>query len=93
MRQSLTSMLRVCALYNLAAGTNAWTDTDHTVYTLTTAEAQGFLSVAPVMLDHILFPTLTESSFITEVHHITKAGDNSGVVYNEVSSIVLLDAT
>ena len=69
----------------LASGTNAWTDTDHTVYTLTTAEAQGFLSVAPVMLDHILFPTLTESSFVTEVHHITKAGDNSGVVYNEVS--------
>ena len=36
------------------------------------------------MLDHILYPTLTESSFLTEVHHITARGDDGGVVYNEM---------
>lgn len=68
----------------LASGTNAWTDTDHTCYTMTTAGSEGFLSLMPVYLDHILYPTLTESGFITEVHHITGDGEDAGVVYCEM---------
>lgn len=38
----------------------------------------------PVYLDHILFPTLKESQFITEVHHINGDGNDGGVVYCEM---------
>ncbi|XP_050076146.1 uncharacterized protein C05D11.1-like [Anopheles maculipalpis] len=68
----------------LASGTNAWTDRDHTCYTMTTAGSEGFLSLLPVYLDHILYPTLTDSGFITEVHHITGHGEDGGVVYCEM---------
>ncbi|PSN43334.1 hypothetical protein C0J52_14179 [Blattella germanica] len=68
----------------LASGTNAWTDTDHTCYTMTTAGSEGFLALMPVYIDHILYPTLTESGFITEVHHVTADGDDAGVVYCEM---------
>ena len=43
----------------LAQGTNAWTDVDHTCYTVMTAGSQGFLNLLPVYLDHVLYPTLT----------------------------------
>lgn len=68
----------------LASGTNAWTDTDHTCYTMTTAGSDGFLSLLPIYLDHILYPTLTESGFITEVHHVNGEGEDGGVVYCEM---------
>jgi Zn-dependent M16 (insulinase) family peptidase len=48
-------------------GTNAWTDTDHTCYTLATAGHEGFLRLLPVYMDHILFPTLRPEGFLTEV--------------------------
>lgn len=48
-------------------GTNAWTDTDHTAYTVSTAGDQGFLQILPIYVDHILYPTLTKSGFVTEV--------------------------
>ena len=54
----------------LCAGTNAWTAVDHTCYTIETAGSEGFLRILPVYLDHILFPTLKDSAFLTEVHHI-----------------------
>ncbi|KAI0673522.1 Metalloenzyme, LuxS/M16 peptidase-like protein [Trametes maxima] len=65
-------------------GTNAWTDTDHTAYTVSTAGEQGFLQLLPIYVDHILYPTLTKAGFITEVHHIDGKGENSGVVYSEM---------
>ncbi|XP_012262723.1 uncharacterized protein C05D11.1-like [Athalia rosae] len=68
----------------LASGTNAWTDTDHTCYTMTTAGSEGFLSLMPIFLEHILYPTLTDSGFITEVHHVTGEGEDAGVVYCEM---------
>lgn len=68
----------------MASGTNAWTDTDHTCYTMTTAGSGGFLSLLPVYLDHILYPTLTDSGFATEVHHISEEGEDGGVVYCEM---------
>ena len=47
----------------LAQGTDAWTNTDHTCYTMTTAGSEGFLNLFPIYLDHILYPTLTVSIF------------------------------
>ena len=52
-------------------GTNAWTDTDHTAYTVSTAGEQGFLQILPIYVDHILYPTMTDAGFITEVSEIT----------------------
>ena len=49
-----------------AAGTNAWTDTDNTTYTISTVEKDGFLQLLPIYLDHIFYPTLKESGYITE---------------------------
>jgi Zn-dependent M16 (insulinase) family peptidase len=81
-------------------GTNAWTDTDHTAYTVSTAGDQGFLQLLPIYVDHILYPTMTDAGFLTEVHissltsivlinprqvhHINAKGENSGVVYSEM---------
>lgn len=67
-----------------ASGTNAWTDVDHTCYTMETAGSQGFLALMPIYLEHILYPTLTNEGFITEVHHITPSGEDAGVVYCEM---------
>lgn len=65
-------------------GTNAWTDTDHTAYTASTAGEQGFLQLLPIYVDHILYPTMTKAAFLTEVHHMNAKGENSGVVYSEM---------
>ncbi|KAL3282009.1 hypothetical protein HHI36_005212 [Cryptolaemus montrouzieri] len=68
----------------LASGTNAWTDVDHTCYTMETAGSEGFLALMPIYLEHILYPSLTNEGFITEVHHITPEGEDAGVVYCEM---------
>ncbi|KAJ7630999.1 Metalloenzyme, LuxS/M16 peptidase-like protein [Roridomyces roridus] len=65
-------------------GTNAWTDNDHTAYTVSTAGEQGFLQIIVPYIDHILYPTLTKAGFVTEVHHIDPKGQDSGVVYSEM---------
>lgn len=52
-------MLDLLANRCLAQGTNAWTDVDHTCYTVTTAGSEGFLNLLPIYLDHVLYPTLT----------------------------------
>jgi hypothetical protein len=52
-------------------GTNAWTDTDHTAYTVSTAGEQGFLQMLPIYIDHILYPTITDAGFITEVRVVS----------------------
>jgi Zn-dependent M16 (insulinase) family peptidase len=68
----------------LARGTNAWTDVDHTAYTVTTAGTQGLLNLLPIYVDHMLRPTLTDEGFVTEIHHVTGEGENKGVVYCEM---------
>uniref|UniRef100_U5EMA1 Putative zn2+-dependent endopeptidase insulinase superfamily n=1 Tax=Corethrella appendiculata TaxID=1370023 RepID=U5EMA1_9DIPT len=68
----------------LASGTNAWTDIDHTCYTMQTAGSSGFISLLPVYLEHILYPLLTDAGFITEVYHINGEGEDGGIVYCEV---------
>ncbi|KIJ21665.1 hypothetical protein PAXINDRAFT_63491 [Paxillus involutus ATCC 200175] len=65
-------------------GTNAWTDNDHTAYTASTAGEQGFLQLLPIYLDHILYPTMSNAAFLTEVHHLNAKGEDSGVVYSEM---------
>ena len=68
----------------LFSRTNAWTDTDHTCYTVYTAGPSGFLHILPVYLDHILYPNLREEDYTTEVHHINGEGQDAGVVYSEM---------
>jgi Zn-dependent M16 (insulinase) family peptidase len=62
-------------------GTNAWTDTDHTAYTASTAGEQGFLQLLPIYVDHILYPTNTQSAFVTEVSSFSdfKVNPNSSI--------------
>jgi Zn-dependent M16 (insulinase) family peptidase len=48
-------------------GPNAWTATDHTAYIVSTAGEQGILQMLPIYIDHILYPTITDAGFITEV--------------------------
>lgn len=69
-----------------ADGTNALTDTDYTSYTVSTAGSEGFLNLLPIYLEHLLFPTLTDSSYATEVHHINSSGEDAGVVYCEMQA-------
>ena len=68
----------------MADGTNAWTATDHTAYTLTTAGEEGVLNLLPVYADHVLYPTMTPEGFRTEIHHVTKEATDKGVVYCEM---------
>lgn len=49
------------------------------VVAITTAGSEGFLRLLPIYLDHILYPTLTESGYHTEVHHINGKGEDAGV--------------
>jgi Zn-dependent M16 (insulinase) family peptidase len=75
----------------MASGTNAWTATDHTAYTLSTAGGEGMLNLLPIFADHVLFATLTEEGFVTEVHCVNGSGEDKGVVYCEmqVSCVVI----
>lgn len=75
-------------LGNLAfSSTNAWTATDQTVYTLTTAGWEGFKMLLPVYLDHLFNPTITDSACYTEVYHVDGEGKEKGVVYSEMQGI------
>jgi len=67
-----------------AQGTNAWTDTTNTTYTITTAGEEGFLRILPIYLDHVLYPTLTDAGFTTEVYSLNGKGEDAGVVYSEM---------
>lgn len=71
----------------LADRTNAWTDTDHTCYTVYTAGPSGFLHILPVYMDHILYPSLREEDYLTEVHHVNGEGRDTGVVYSEMQGV------
>lgn len=75
-------------LGNLAfSSTNAWTATDQTVYTLSTAGWDGFKMLLPVYLDHLFNPTITDEACYTEVYHVDGDGKEKGVVYSEMQGI------
>lgn len=42
--------------------------------------------IFPVFLDHIFYPTLKDSQFMTEVYHIDNEAKHQGVVYCEMAS-------
>ena len=69
------------------SGTNAWTATDHTAYTLDTAGWEGFAQILPIYLEHVMAPTLTDSGCYTEVHHVNGEGHDAGVVYSEMQGV------
>jgi Zn-dependent M16 (insulinase) family peptidase len=69
------------------SGTNAWTATDHTAYTLETAGWAGFAQILPIYLEHVVVPTLTDAGCTTEVHHIDGTGNDAGVVYSEMQGV------
>ncbi|KAL3959128.1 hypothetical protein ACCO45_007290 [Purpureocillium lilacinum] len=69
------------------SGTNAWTATDHTAYTLETAGWDGFAQVLPVYLEHIILPVITDDAIVTEVWHIDGEGNDAGVVYSEMQAV------
>lgn len=85
-----------------ANGMHAYTDADGTCYTIATAGDQGFMKILPICVEHILFPSLTESAFLTEVrygsllllfatdalqvYHVDQEGRDGGVMYCEVQS-------
>lgn len=51
---------------------------------MTTAGSEGFLALLPIYVDHVLNPLLTDAGYITEVHHVSGEGEDSGVVYCEM---------
>ena len=57
-------ILDLFANRGFSQGTNAYTDTDHTAYTVSTAGGQGFLQLLPIYVDHILFPTITNARYV-----------------------------
>lgn len=65
---------------------NAWTAVDNTTYLLTTAGWPNFAQVLPVYLDHVLYPLLPESAYVTEVHHVDGEGKDGGVCYCEMQA-------
>ncbi|KAI5461624.1 Metalloenzyme, LuxS/M16 peptidase-like protein [Mariannaea sp. PMI_226] len=69
------------------SNTNAWTATDHTAYTLETAGWEGFAQILPVYLEHVIVPTITDESIVTEVWHIDGKGNDAGVVYSEMQAV------
>lgn len=71
----------------LMSQTNAWTATDQTVYTLTTAGWAGFRELLPVYLDHLVRPRLTDAACCTEVYHVDGRGRERGVVFSEMQGI------
>ncbi|CAG7825781.1 unnamed protein product [Allacma fusca] len=80
-------ILDILANKCLASGTNAWTDVDHTCYTMTTAGSEGFCTLLPIYMDHIFYPILSDTAFSTEVYHINGEGKDGGVVYSEMQAL------
>ncbi|KAJ1805610.1 hypothetical protein LPJ75_005266, partial [Coemansia sp. RSA 2598] len=58
--------LDAMAVCNFSEGTNAWTDVDHTCYTLSASSEQAVANMLPVYLDHVLNPLLRDHQFVTE---------------------------
>lgn len=40
----------------------------HVSIAITTAGSEGFLNLLPIYVDHILYPTLSDSGYYTEVN-------------------------
>ncbi len=80
-------ILDLLAQLSYANGTNAWTAQDHTTYTLSSGSVKGLHVLLPLYLEHLFFPLLRDSHFLTEVHAVNGEGDDVGVVYCEMQAI------
>ena len=77
---------------SMATFINAMTGSDHTVYPVASNVKRDFFNLADVYWDAVFHPTLTETTFQREGHHLEFAtkGDPSsdlilkGIVYNEM---------
>ena len=78
-------LLDLLANRGFSNGTNAWTDTDHTAYTISTAGEQGFLQLLPIYVDHILYPTITNAGSVPFFPYTTYFLTISGRFVTEVS--------
>ncbi|KAJ3296826.1 hypothetical protein HDU79_005618 [Rhizoclosmatium sp. JEL0117] len=76
--------LDTLATRSLSTGSNAYTADDHTSYSIVTAGAEGLARVLPVLLDHVLHPTLSDDQFMMEVYHVDGHGSEQGVVFCEM---------
>ncbi|KAJ2523544.1 hypothetical protein GGI11_001440 [Coemansia sp. RSA 2049] len=85
-RYPVRGYLDVLAAHNYSVGTNAWTDSDHTCYTLDAAAEDAVANVLPAFLDHVLNPLLRDDHFVTEVYHYDETGKEQGVVFSEMVS-------
>ncbi|KAG5358303.1 putative proline--tRNA ligase [Yarrowia sp. B02] len=59
---------------------------DQTVYTLAKAGDAQFAKFMAVYLDHVINPTLRDSSHLTEVYHVTPKAREAGVVFSEMQA-------
>lgn len=66
-RHPYQGILARLATLGLSHAANARTLTYSTTYMLNSIGEQDFLRILPLMVDHILFPELTESLFTSEV--------------------------
>jgi Zn-dependent M16 (insulinase) family peptidase len=57
---------------------------DHTSYTVKTIGASGMKKFVPIYADHLINPLLTPENYRSEVYHVTKDGEEAGVVYSEI---------
>jgi len=69
-----------------ADGTNAYTAQTETVYTASCHSREGFTTLLPIYMDHLLRPTLSDDAFHSEVYHMNKDNEDTGVVYSEMAA-------
>jgi Zn-dependent M16 (insulinase) family peptidase len=65
-------------------GTNAWTEQDHTSYTVKTIGESGMQQFIAVYGDHLINPILSDENYRSEVYNVTATGEETGVVYSEI---------
>ncbi|KAJ2662309.1 hypothetical protein IWW48_001884 [Coemansia sp. RSA 1200] len=85
-RYPIRGYMDTLASYNYSEGTNAWTNKDHTCYTLDATAEDAVANVLPPFLDHVLNPLLSDDHFVTEVYHYDETGKEKGVVFSEMGS-------
>lgn len=83
----LKGVLDALANFACASGTNAWTAQDHTTYTLQLGYPNALTLLLSIYLDHIFFPLLLPSHFLTEVYALSSDNSEAGVVFCEMQSV------
>ncbi|XP_020287508.1 uncharacterized protein C05D11.1-like [Pseudomyrmex gracilis] len=75
--------LKLWANRSLASNINASTSQNRTCFSMRAAGSETFLTLMPKYLNHILYPTLKDTAYLTEVHHVTGKA-NDGIVYRKI---------